>query len=69
MLPDHLRDEGWRDLGYTRDRHHPNCKMVLLEPGEQICTKDYPPAVAFHPARLARLDFGPAPAPVLFELA
>jgi len=44
---------------------HPNCGMAILQPGEQICNRRYPADVAFHPARLARLDYGaPPPLPL-----
>lgn len=46
---------------------HPDCMCVLLQPDEQICTRDYPPDVAFHPARLARLSYGTPPPLILFE--
>jgi hypothetical protein len=43
--------------------------MCVLAPGEQICTRDYPPDVAFHPARLARLGYGTPPPLILFEIS
>lgn len=58
-------------IDINRIPDHPNCNLKLpciLQPGEQVCTRDYPPDVAFHPARLARLDYGPPPSLVLFDL-
>jgi hypothetical protein len=45
------------------------CVLVQLQPGEQVCNRDYPPDVAFHPARLARLAAGTPPPLVLFEVS
>lgn len=44
-----------------------NCRC-MLEPGEQILSRDFPPAVAFHPARLARMKWGAPPPLVLTAL-
>jgi hypothetical protein len=56
------------ESGLGAGTHMCRCVLVPLNPGEQICTKDYPPDVAFHPARLARLSYGTPPPLVTFQL-
>lgn len=42
---------------------------VAVHPGEQILRAGLPPSIAFHPARLARMNWGRPPALVLFDIA